>query len=36
MAWDGTDLHGAPVAAGFYWLTLDDGQTTRAQLVFRD
>jgi hypothetical protein len=35
MSWDGTDAHGAPVPAGFYWLTVDDGQTTRAQLVFR-
>jgi len=36
MAWDGIDAHGAPVPAGFYWLTLDDGQTTRDQLVFRE
>jgi hypothetical protein len=35
MAWDGIDAHGVPVPAGFYWLTLDDGQATRDQLVFR-
>jgi hypothetical protein len=35
MAWDGTDARGAPVPAGFYWLTLDDGRATRDQLVFR-
>jgi hypothetical protein len=36
MTWDGTDGRGVPVPTGFYWLTLDDGSATRAQLVFRE
>jgi len=36
ITWDGTDARGVPVPGGFYWLTLDDGQATRAQLVFRE
>ena len=37
MLWDGHDLHGAVVAPGFYWMTLDElGALTRAQLIFRE
>lgn len=35
MGWNGTDSHGIPVPAGFYWLTLYENAGTRAQLVFR-
>jgi hypothetical protein len=36
MAWDGNDAHGIPVPPGFYWLTFDNGNVTRAQLLFRE
>ena len=35
MPWDGTDVLGAPVASGFYWLTLSVNAGTRVQLLFR-
>ena len=33
--WDGTDDHGAAVAPGYYWMTLEAGTDQRAQLLFR-
>jgi hypothetical protein len=36
MPWDGRDLHGTRVPAGFYWMTLTElGLLTRVELIFR-
>jgi hypothetical protein len=37
MPWDGRDLHGTRVPAGFYWMTLSElGLLTRVELIFRE